>query len=189
VSYPPDALADDGLALIDRLGLDNYDLGGYSFGARIVLRMLVRGARPARAIVAGQGLDATSRATSRSSRYRRVLTALSHGETLEAGSPDEELARWITRSGGDPRALRHVLDTHVATTDAALLQVVTPTLVVVGDQDNGHASADALAAALPNARFTRVPGNHFTALTRPELATAIVGFLGRPSSRADAMNE
>jgi pimeloyl-ACP methyl ester carboxylesterase len=181
VSYPPDALADDGLALIDWLGLDDYDLGGYSFGARIVLRMLVRGARPARAIVAGQGLDATSRATSRGGRYRRVLTALSHGEALEAGSPDEELARWITRSGGDPRALRHVLDTHVATTDAALRQVATPTLVVVGDQDNGHASADALAAALPNAGFTRVPGNHFTALTSPEFATAILAFLNASS--------
>ena len=121
-----------------------------------------------------------SRATSRSGRYRRVLTALSRGEALEAGSPDEELARWITRSGGDPGALRHVLDTHVATTEAALRQVATPTLVVVGDQDQAHASADALAAALPNARFTRVPGNHFTALTSPEFATAILAFLNGP---------
>jgi pimeloyl-ACP methyl ester carboxylesterase len=54
--YPPDVLADDGLALIEHLGLDDYDLGGYSLGARIVVRMLVRGARPRRAIVGGQGL-------------------------------------------------------------------------------------------------------------------------------------
>ena len=27
--YPPDVLADDRLALIDHLGLDDYDLGGY----------------------------------------------------------------------------------------------------------------------------------------------------------------
>ncbi|MGH3406758.1 MAG: alpha/beta fold hydrolase, partial [Streptosporangiaceae bacterium] len=56
--YPPDVLADDGLALTDGLGLDDYDLGGYSLGGRLVLRMLVRGARPARAVVAGQGLAA-----------------------------------------------------------------------------------------------------------------------------------
>ncbi|MFY9808427.1 MAG: alpha/beta fold hydrolase [Pseudonocardiaceae bacterium] len=177
VSYPPDVLADDGLALIDWLGLDDYDLGGYSLGGRIVLRMLVRGARPARAIVAGQGLDAINRVTSRSGRYRRVLTALANRDTIEPGSPDEELAQWITQSGGDPRALCHVLDTHVATPHAALCQVETPTLVVIGDQDSDHASADALAATLPNARFTRVPGNHFTALTKPELATAIMAFL------------
>ena len=49
--------------------------------------------------------------------------------------------------------------------------------MVIGDQDNDHVSADALAATLPNARFIRVPGNHFTALTKPELATAIMAFL------------
>lgn len=179
-SYPPDVLANDGLALIDWLGLDDYDLGGYSLGGRTVLRMLVRAARPARAIVAGQGLDAINRATSRGGQYRRVLTALVNGDTIEPGSPDEEMAYWISQLGGDPQALLHVLDTHVATPDAALRQIATAMLVVTGDQDHGHASADTLAATLPNARFTRVPGNHFTALTSPELATAIMAFLGQP---------
>src|SRR5438067_4589672 len=50
-AYPPDVLADDGLALVDHLGLTDYDLGGYSLGARIVVRMLARGAKPARAVV------------------------------------------------------------------------------------------------------------------------------------------
>ena len=69
VSYPPDVLADDGLASINWFGLDDCDLGGYSLGGRIVLRMLVRRARPARAIVAGhQGLDAINRTTSHSGR-------------------------------------------------------------------------------------------------------------------------
>jgi pimeloyl-ACP methyl ester carboxylesterase len=34
--YPPDVLADDGLALLDFLRLRDYDLGGYSLGGRIV---------------------------------------------------------------------------------------------------------------------------------------------------------
>jgi pimeloyl-ACP methyl ester carboxylesterase len=176
-SYPPDALADDGLALIDHLGLaeGDYDLGGYSLGARVVLRMLVRGARPGRAIVAGQGLDALKQATNRGGGYRRVLTALADRTPVEPA--DEELAYWITRAGGDPLALRNVLDTHVATPEGALREVRTPTLVAVGDRDDTHATADALAEALPDARFTRVPGNHFTALTSPELTTAILAFL------------
>jgi pimeloyl-ACP methyl ester carboxylesterase len=124
LSYPPDVLADDGLALIDWLGLDDYDLGGYSLGGRIVLRMLVRGARPTRAIVAGQGLDAINRATSRNGQYRRVLTALVNRDTIEPGSPDEETAHWITQSGG-AQALLHILDTLVATPDAALCHVAT----------------------------------------------------------------
>ncbi|WP_028927922.1 alpha/beta fold hydrolase [Pseudonocardia acaciae] len=156
-SYPPDVLADDGLALINWLRLDDYDLGGYSLGARIVPRMLVRGVGPAHAIVAGQGLDALDRTTSRAGRRRHVLSALTHRGVIEPGSPDEELARWITQSGGDPQALCHVLDTLVAT--------------------------------LPSARFTRVPGNHVTALTSPELVAAITAFLARSSSRADLRNE
>jgi pimeloyl-ACP methyl ester carboxylesterase len=177
-SYPPDVLADDGLALIGQLGLDDYDLGGYSLGARIVLRMLVRGAKPARAIVAGQGLAAAT-STASGGTNRRVLTALAQGDSIEPGSPDAEAAHWISQLGGDPRALLQVLDSLVATPEAALRQVKTPALVVVGDQDHDHASAGELAATLPDARFTRVPGNHWTALTGPELATAIIAFLAR----------
>jgi pimeloyl-ACP methyl ester carboxylesterase len=176
--YPPDVLADDGLALVDRLGLDDYDLGGYSLGGRIALRMMVRGARPARAIVAGQGLDAVTRSGG-GGRNRRVLTALANRDVIESGSPDAETARWIICSGADPHALRRVLESLVTTSDAALRRVTAPTLVIVGDRDTEHVSADALAATLPDARFTRVPGDHFTALTAPELASAMLAFLGR----------
>ena len=48
--YPPDVLAADGEALVRHLGLTDYDLGGYSLGGRTTLRMLVRGARPRRAV-------------------------------------------------------------------------------------------------------------------------------------------
>jgi pimeloyl-ACP methyl ester carboxylesterase len=178
--YPPDVLADDGLALIDGLGLDDYDLGGYSLGGRVVLRMLVRGARPAHAVVAGQGLAALS-GTPAGGTNRRVLTALSRGDHIEPESPDAAAAYWITQLGGDPRALLQVLNSLVPTPDEALRRVEIPTLVVVGDEDHDHASAGALAALLPRARFTRVPGDHWTALTGPGLATAITGFLAARS--------
>src|SRR2546423_7295289 len=86
-AYPPDVLADDGLALLGHLGLDDVDLGGYSFGGRVVLRLLARGVRPARAVIGGQGLDAVQRATSRTGIYHRALTALIENEPVEPGSP------------------------------------------------------------------------------------------------------
>lgn len=175
--YPPDVLADDGLALIDWLGLDDYDLGGYSLGGRIALRLLARGARPARAIVAGQGFEACTRI--RNSQNRRTLTALVDGTELEPGSPEAQQAYWIKQSNGDPRALLNILDAQVPTPESALPLITTPVLVAVGDQDHEHASADALAAALPDARFTRVPGNHFTAIGSPEFAAAVTDFLTR----------
>lgn len=42
-----------------------------------------------------------------------------------------------------------------------------------------YATADAPAAALPNGRFARVPGNHYTAMHCPELTTAMVEFLAQ----------
>ena len=174
--YPPDVLADDGLALLEHLGLNDYDLGGYSLGGRIVLRMLVRGARPAQAIVAGQGLAAVG-TTASGGVNRRVLTALARGERVEPGSEDAEAAHWFTRLGGDPHALLCVLDSLVATPRAALRRVEAPTLVAVGDRDEDHHSADALAATLPAGRLIQVPGNHWTALTGAALGNAIVAFL------------
>ena len=39
-AYPHDVLADDQMALIAHLGLTDFDLGGYSLGARTTARML-----------------------------------------------------------------------------------------------------------------------------------------------------
>src|ERR1700748_3503327 len=44
-AYPPDVLADDGLALVDHLGLDDYRLARYSLGGKLLLRLVSPGAR------------------------------------------------------------------------------------------------------------------------------------------------
>lgn len=179
--YPPDVLADDGLALLDHLGLTDdhagYDLGGYSLGGRVALRLLARGARPGRAVVAGQGLASVRQPAGESGMLRDVLTALAEGEALPPGSPEAEQAYWITLSGNDPVAVRHVLDARVPTSDAELARISTPVLVAIGDRDPGRSSADALAAALPAARLVEVPGDHFTAMGSSALTAAIAAFL------------
>jgi pimeloyl-ACP methyl ester carboxylesterase len=179
-SYPPDVLADDGLALIDWLGLGpgDYDLGGYSAGGKVVPRMLARGARPARAIVGGQGIDAMEPASERTGGYRRVLAAMVNGDAFAPGTTEASMAQWITEVGADPLALSLVLDTFTGTSPAELQQVPVPTLILVGDQDQRGDSAAELAALLPGGRSARVPGDHFTAMSTPEFVTAIIGFLG-----------
>jgi len=175
--YPPDILADDMLALIGHLGLDDYDLGGYSMGGKLVLRMLARGARPARAVVGGQGLDALDAQSDRTDGHRRILAAVADGAALPAGSPEEATADWIRRAGVDARAVGLVLDTFVATPADVLRSVSVPTLVVVGDRDSRGASADSLAALLSDGRLVLVPGDHVTALGAPEFTTAVLDFL------------
>jgi pimeloyl-ACP methyl ester carboxylesterase len=175
--YPPDVLADDGFALVEHLGLADggYDLGGYSLGARIVVRMLARGAKPGRAIVAGQGLANVSGPAGGGANHR-VLTALVNEIAVEPDSPDAHRAQVIAKSGADPRVMLHVLDSLVPTSEAALRGIAVPALVAIGDQDE-RSDADQLAALLRNARFIRVPGDHASALAAPELTLAILAFL------------
>ena len=176
-AYPPDVLADDGLALVGHLGLGDgdYNLGGYSLAGRIVVRMLVRGARPARAIVAGQGLAKVS-GPQGGGVTQRVLTALVAGAAIEPGSPDARIAQWISESGADPLALLHVLHSLVPTPEDALRKITIPTLVAIGDKDE-RSDAGELAALLGDARFVRVPGDHGSAAGAPELTAAIAAFL------------
>jgi len=48
---------------------------------------------------------------------------------------------------------------------------------VAGKQDDDNGSAEALAAALPRGQAARVPGNHMSAVARPELGAVMAGFL------------
>ncbi len=175
--YPPDVLADDGFALVEHLGLGDgdYDLGGYSLGARIVVRMLARGAKPGRAIVAGQGLANVSGPPGGGANHR-VLTALVNGIAIEPDSPDAHRARAISEGSADPQVMLHVLDSLAPTSETALREIAVPTLVAIGDQDE-RSDAGELAALLPNARFVRVPGDHASAFVAPELTIAIRTFL------------
>ncbi len=124
--YPPDVLADDMLALIEHLGLEDYGLGGYSMGGKLVLRLLARGARPAHAVVGGQGLDALDAESDRTDGHRRILAAVADGALLPAGSPEAAAADWIRQSGTDARAVGLVLGTFVATAAEALDQLPCP---------------------------------------------------------------
>jgi pimeloyl-ACP methyl ester carboxylesterase len=178
-AYPPDVLADDGFALIEHLGLASYDLGGYSLGAMTTVRMLVRGARPDRAIVAGMGLEGIVHTGERNAFFRRALT---HPNTFERGSPEWMMAAFIKTAGGDTTALLHILDTFVDTPREALVRIGIPTLVIVGAEDEDHRSAADLAAALPMSHYTVVPGNHMSAVVRSEFGLALADFLDRGSA-------
>jgi pimeloyl-ACP methyl ester carboxylesterase len=180
-AYPPDVLADDALALISHLGLGagQYDLGGYSLGGRIVVRMLARGAEPGRAVVAGQGL-AKIAGPQGGGANRRAFTALADGTALPPGSTEAQIAHWAAKLGADPRALLCVLGSLVPTPEDDLRRITTPTLVVIGDRDE-RSDADELAALLPAGRFARVPGGHGGAFTAPELAAVIMAFLADPA--------
>ncbi len=172
-AYHPDVLAEDGEALLEHLGLTDYDLGGYSLGARTVVRMLVRGARPRRAILAGMGLDGMLRPRENREHFVRVLTTT---EKFEHGSPEFLTQAFLRTTGGDPLALIHLVDTQVDSTLEDLAAIGVPTAVLLGTEDD-NGPGPGLADALGEGYFLSIPGSHMGAVTRPELATAIGDFL------------
>jgi pimeloyl-ACP methyl ester carboxylesterase len=174
-AYPPDVLTDDALALVAHLGLDDYDLGGYSLGARIVVRMLVRGATPRRAVVGGQGLnEVLGIGGGAGAQLRRIVAG---SGTFPPGSPDALADKWFRSSGQDPVALVHVLDSLVATPSDPVRAVPTPTLVLMGSDDERAATAGDLAATLPHGSLVMAPGDHATAPATPEFIAAFVAYL------------
>ena len=173
-AYPPDVLARDGEALIAHLALTDYDLGGYSLGARTVVRMLAGRACPRRVILSGMGLEGVTEAGSRVDFFRRVLTATT---PFERGSAEWMAAGFLKTTGGDAAALVGVLDSFVNTPPAALARMPMPTLVLCGADDHDNGSAQKLAEALPNAAYVEVPGNHMSAVTKTELGAAMAVFL------------
>lgn len=180
-AYPGDVLAADGEALIAHLGLTDYDLGGYSLGGRTTLRMLVRGSRPRRAVLSGMGLDGILHTSGRGDFFRKVLG--NFGDNPR-GSPEWFSEAFLKTTGGDPKAMLPLLDSFVDTTPAELMAIDVPVLVVTGIQDQDNGSGEELADVLPDGRFAEIPGNHMTAVLKPELGETIASFL-----LADLLNE
>jgi pimeloyl-ACP methyl ester carboxylesterase len=172
--YPPDILARDGLELVDHLGLTDYDLGGYSLGARTSVRMAIEGARPRRLVVSGMGLRGLLRTGSRSGHFRKVLEGMG---THERGSPEWLAEAFLKTTGGDPKALLPLLGSFVDSSEEELRAIAVPTLVLSGAEDQDNGPAEDLARLLPNATFVEVPGNHMSAVTKPDLGQAIADFL------------
>ena len=174
-AYPADALAQDGEALVRHLGLSDYDLAGYSLGGRTAVRMVARGAAPAKLVVAGMGLEGLTGTSGRADHFRNILTNLGKHER---GTPEWLAEAFLKTTKGDPIALLGILDTFVDTSREEIAAIRQPTLVVAGEEDSDNGSHAALADLLPNATLREVPGGHMSAVTKPELGQAIADFLG-----------
>lgn len=174
-AWPEDVLARDIEALLPQLELaDDVVIGGYSLGARTVVRLLARGLQPRAAVLGGMGLNGIIGGAERGRWFIRMIEGRG---TWERGTPEFMAEAFMKAGTPNPDAIVHLLRGQVSTAEARLRTLSRPTLVVCGvdDQDNG--AAPELASILPRATYADIPGNHMSAVTRPELATEILRFL------------
>jgi pimeloyl-ACP methyl ester carboxylesterase len=172
--YPPDILALDILALIDQLKLDDFDLAGFSLGARTTALLLSQGLKPRRAILAGMGLEGLSGWAKRRDFF---LSVIAERDSIKHGDPRWISVQFMKTMKVDGKAAALLLRSFGDVDPAALADMEIPILVVCGEEDQDNGSPDALTAALPDARLVRVPGTHMSSVTKPELGTAMADFL------------
>jgi pimeloyl-ACP methyl ester carboxylesterase len=173
-SYPHDVLLRDVRAIIAALDLDDFDLGGFSLGARTSAALLAEGLRPRRAVLAGMGWEGLS---GWSARRQFFLDAIDGRESVKRDDPHFMAVMFMKTMKIDPVAARLLLMAGGDVDLTALVSVDVPMAVICGDQDQDNGSAPTLAQRLADARYVEVPGTHMSCIARPELGQAIRDFL------------
>jgi pimeloyl-ACP methyl ester carboxylesterase len=173
--YPANVLVRDVEAIAEHLGTDDYDLGGFSLGARTSLHLVTQDVlTPKRLIVGGMGTAGLSEWQSRAGFFKRVIDEF---DTIERGDPAYFSKQFLKSQGVDRVAARLLLDTMPDMNAADLPRVTMPTMVVCGDEDRDNGSAEDLAVMLPNADFVETAGTHMSSVTKPEFGAAMAAWL------------
>jgi pimeloyl-ACP methyl ester carboxylesterase len=173
-AYPADVLVRDAQALAEYLELTEYDLAGFSLGARTAMRCVLAGLAPRRLVLAGMGIEGLAGWDRRAAFF---IDAIDRFDEVKHGDPAFFAVSFMKTQKVDRVAARLLLQSVDDTTADELAGVTMPTLVVCGDKDRDNGSPQALAEALPDARFEEVPGTHMSSVTEPDLGKAIVRFL------------
>lgn len=173
-AYPEDVLVKDAQALIAHLALQDYDLGGFSLGARTAVRCVIEGSVPRRLVLGGMGLEGLAGWERRADFF---IDAIDRFDTVKRGDPAFMAVAFMKTQKVDRVAARLLLQSVGDNQPGELGRATMPTLVVCGDQDRDNGSPQALVEALPDARFEQIPGSHMSSVTEPAFGEAIVRFL------------
>jgi pimeloyl-ACP methyl ester carboxylesterase len=188
-----DAYAQDVLALLDALGCPRFALGGLSMGGYVAFRVMALAAERVSALLIADSRAEPDTEEGRQRRHAAVARIENEGP---AGYLEEfagQLVGPTTRAQrpGVVQAVREIIGTPPARSLTAALsamasrpdsrsllgEVKVPALVVVGEEDTltPPEAAEAMVAALPNARLVRIPAaGHMSNLEAPEAFTRAV---------------
>ena len=176
-AYPDGILARDLEELIAHLGLDDYDLGGFSLGARTIVQAIGEGLRPRRAVLSGMGLQGLTGWLRRKDFF---LDAIALADTAAHGDKHWLAIQFMKTMKIDREAAALLLPTFTDAKPEWLAAFAMPTLVLCGSDDHDNGSAPKLAEALPNATYVAVPGTHMSSVTKREFGEHLAEWLSAP---------
>jgi pimeloyl-ACP methyl ester carboxylesterase len=173
-AYPEDVLVKDLKLIVAELGLDDFDLGGFSLGARTVVRGVLAGLSPRKLILGGMGLSGLSGWARRSAHF---VDAIDRFGAIERGDPAFVAQAFMKSMNIDRIAARLLLGSVDDTAAADIARITMPTLCVCGEDDADNGSAIELASTLPDGRYVEVPGNHMSSVTFKDMGRRMAEFL------------
>ena len=173
-AYPPDVLARDVAALVDALGLTDFDLVGFSLGSRTAVRAVINGAAPRRLVLSGMGLEGLAGWSRRADFF---IDAIDRFDQVKRGDRAFMAVSFMKTMKVDRDAVRLLLQSVADTQPEDLAAITMPTLVLSGDKDEDNGSAPKLAELLPDAHYVEIPGTHMSSVTEGALGDALVTFL------------
>lgn len=173
-AYPKGVLVKDALHLVSQLGLEDYDLCGFSLGSRTAAAGVAAGLSPRRLVLSGMGLSGLAGWGDRLSFF---IDAIDRFDEVRRGDPAFMAVSFMKSMKVDRVASRLLLQSVEMLDPDALAAIRMPTLVLCGQDDRDNGSPEELVAALPDARLAMIPGTHMTSVTQPELGAALVAFL------------
>jgi pimeloyl-ACP methyl ester carboxylesterase len=178
-SYGEGAMSRDLRAFFDLIGAPRVHLVGYSMGSLVSLLTAATDRRVSRLVVGGVGGSVAELGGPDSRVVRRDAIAAA----LLADDPatiTDRAARGFRRFADAVGADRFALAAHSAAVHQVglpLADITAPTLVLAGASDPVAARPHVLADAIPHGQALVIPGDHFSAVTDPAFAPAIVEFL------------
>lgn len=173
-AYPADVLVRDCVHLVEALGLDDFDLVGFSLGARTAAAAVMAGLAPRRLVLAGMGLESLDNWHRRSAFF---IDAIDRFDEVKRGDRAFLAVSFMKTMKVDTVAARLLLQSGSEMDRADLARITMPTLVLCGEDDRDNGSPADLAAALPDAQLHLIPGTHMSSVTMPETGAGIVEFL------------
>lgn len=202
VPHRLDDLAEDCLALVDRLGIDTFVLAGMSVGGMMAMHFALRHQERLDGLILidafAYGFDDEEKATF-APRFETLDTdgpvprafaewvaPMCFGETTQRENPalvEHWVDRWCTRIPA--RSVYHQFLSWIDKPDLTerLSEIAVPTLILCGEEDvrmrMGH--LDEMRANLQQAELVKIPGaGHTSNLENPGATNRAIGaFLGR----------
>ncbi|MET0366247.1 MAG: alpha/beta fold hydrolase [Sphingobium sp.] len=173
-AYPAGILARDNAGIIRTLGLLDYDLAGFSLGARTSIKLVLDGASPRRLILSGMGMEGLLDWQKRRDYFVHVVD---HIDTLKRGDAGYISEQFINTTGINPEVVRHIVSSFGDFDTARLGEITMPIMVLNGTEDHDNGAPGPVAEALQDGRLVEIPGNHMSCVTKPDFGRAILSYL------------